>query len=89
MYIRSWEHADEEEYSAWQHQWVPLDSISPYMAVAVMASEDQRFLKHHGFDLKPSSKHKLNLKKEDADAAQVPSANRQPKMCFYGQSLHG
>ena len=51
MYIRSWEHADEEEYSAWQHQWVPLDSISPYMAVAVMASEDQRFLKHHGFDL--------------------------------------
>lgn len=51
MYIRSWEHADEEEYSAWQHQWVPLDSISPYMAVAAMASEDQRFLKHHGFDL--------------------------------------
>jgi len=32
------------------HHWVSLDKISPYMPIAVMASEDQRFLKHHGFD---------------------------------------
>ena len=35
---------------SWQHEWVPLDSISPYLPVAVMASEDQNFLKHNGFD---------------------------------------
>ena len=33
-----------------KHHWVPLDSMSIYMPVAVMASEDQRFLTHNGFD---------------------------------------
>lgn len=32
------------------HRWVPYDSISPYLAVAVMASEDQTFRTHNGFD---------------------------------------
>ena len=32
------------------HHWVPLDEMSPHMPVAVMASEDGRFLLHHGFD---------------------------------------
>lgn len=33
-----------------KHHWVPLSSMSKYLPVAVMASEDQRFLTHHGFD---------------------------------------
>lgn len=33
------------------HKWVPLEEMSPYMAVAVMASEDQNYLRHHGFDV--------------------------------------
>lgn len=33
-----------------QHQWVPLEDISPWMPLAVVASEDQRFLQHHGVD---------------------------------------
>jgi len=33
---------------AWQ--WKPLDKISGHLKRAVLASEDQRFLKHHGFD---------------------------------------
>ena len=32
------------------HHWIPLESMSPHMPVAVMASEDSRFLLHHGFD---------------------------------------
>ncbi len=32
------------------HHWVPLEEMSASMPVAVMASEDQRFLLHHGFD---------------------------------------
>ena len=32
------------------HRWVPLDSISPHLSSAVMASQDQRFLEHSGFD---------------------------------------
>ena len=32
------------------HHWVPLKTMSSHMPVAVMASEDSRFLLHHGFD---------------------------------------
>ncbi len=32
------------------HQWVPLESISPQLQKAVIASEDGYFLTHHGFD---------------------------------------
>lgn len=50
MVIRAVQHRDEAKYVDWTHRWVPLDSISPYLPVAVMASEDQNFLHHHGFD---------------------------------------
>ncbi|MDR0805545.1 MAG: monofunctional biosynthetic peptidoglycan transglycosylase [Enterobacteriaceae bacterium] len=34
------------------HQtWVSMDDISPYMALAVIAAEDQKFPDHWGFDL--------------------------------------
>jgi monofunctional glycosyltransferase len=33
------------------HRWAPLQSISPTMTRAVIASEDSRFCQHHGFDL--------------------------------------
>lgn len=32
------------------HHWISLDEMSPHMPVAVMASEDSRFLLHHGID---------------------------------------
>ncbi|MEZ5468780.1 MAG: monofunctional biosynthetic peptidoglycan transglycosylase [Lysobacterales bacterium] len=32
------------------YQWCPLESFGPYLPVAAIASEDQRFLDHHGFD---------------------------------------
>lgn len=31
--------------------WVPLEDISPWMPLAVIASEDQRFLSHWGIDV--------------------------------------
>jgi len=33
------------------YQWVPLTRISPYAALAVVTSEDQKFPDHFGFDL--------------------------------------
>lgn len=33
------------------YRWVPLDRISPYAALAVISSEDQKFFNHWGFDL--------------------------------------
>lgn len=31
-------------------EWVPLEEVSPSLVGAVLASEDQRFMHHHGFD---------------------------------------
>ncbi|WP_105903262.1 monofunctional biosynthetic peptidoglycan transglycosylase [Vibrio gangliei] len=36
--------------------WVNLDKISPYMQLAVIASEDQRFPTHHGIDFVSTQK---------------------------------
>jgi monofunctional biosynthetic peptidoglycan transglycosylase len=37
-------------YRAPSYAWQPLGDISPYIQKAVLAGEDQRFLKHAGFD---------------------------------------
>lgn len=34
------------------YRWVPMEEISPHLAIAAVASEDQLFPEHHGFDLK-------------------------------------
>ena len=36
-------------------QWVPLSEISPALPIAVVASEDQKFPSHHGFDFESIS----------------------------------
>lgn len=50
MFIRCAEQLGRGETLKLRHHWIPLDEISRHMPVAVMASEDQRFLLHHGFD---------------------------------------
>jgi len=51
MIIRCAQQVSRGETIRLKHHWVPLDSMSIYLPVAVMASEDQRFLTHNGFDL--------------------------------------
>ena len=50
MVIRCAQQVSHGEKLRLKHHWIPLDSMSIYMPVAVMASEDQRFLDHNGFD---------------------------------------
>lgn len=52
MVIRSTQQVWRGEKIRCRHHWVPLEEMSKYMPVAVMATEDQRFLNHHGFDFK-------------------------------------
>lgn len=51
MFIRTAQQIYDGETPRWHHDWVSLDEMSPSMPVAVMASEDSRFLLHHGFDV--------------------------------------
>ena len=50
MIIRCVQQVEKGESLRLRHHWVPLEEMSIYMPVAVMASEDQRFMEHHGFD---------------------------------------
>ena len=50
MFIRCAQQISKGEEIKLKHHWVPLSDISIHLPVAVMASEDQRFLLHHGFD---------------------------------------
>ena len=52
MFIRLAQQASEGQELTLHHHWVPLEEIAPSLPVAVMASEDARFLEHHGFDYK-------------------------------------
>ncbi|MDR2361809.1 MAG: monofunctional biosynthetic peptidoglycan transglycosylase [Prevotellaceae bacterium] len=49
MFLRAWEHRRDTAYTP-HHIWVPLQAISPQMTLAVIASEDNRFEQHCGFD---------------------------------------
>lgn len=52
MVIRCFQQIGKDQSPTLHHHWVSIDRISPHLPVAVMASEDQRFLLHHGFDYK-------------------------------------
>ncbi|MCD6019617.1 MAG: peptidoglycan transglycosylase [Bacteroidetes bacterium] len=51
MIIRNVEQMGDGKGVVMEHDWVPLEEISPKLQLAVVCSEDQNYLKHFGFDL--------------------------------------
>lgn len=51
MVIRNIEQLGDGKGIVMEHDWVPLEDISPKLQLAVVCSEDQNYLKHFGFDL--------------------------------------
>ncbi|MEP6482800.1 MAG: monofunctional biosynthetic peptidoglycan transglycosylase [Rudaea sp.] len=43
--------ANGEKNFALKYRWTPYSTISPELPIAVIASEDQKFPNHHGFDV--------------------------------------
>lgn len=56
MFIRSFQQIISGEELIWKHKWVPMEEISTHLPMAVIASEDNRFAEHHGFDFKEIEK---------------------------------
>ena len=56
MLIRAVESVIAGETPVISHEWVPLEQISHNLPQAVIASEDNLFLKHNGFDLEQIQK---------------------------------
>ncbi|WP_299223404.1 monofunctional biosynthetic peptidoglycan transglycosylase [uncultured Psychroserpens sp.] len=62
MIIRNVEQSNTTKNTK-QHDWVPIQKISYNLQLAVICSEDQNFLKHHGFDIEAIEKAYKNNKK--------------------------
>jgi monofunctional glycosyltransferase len=56
MIIRSVESVTKGEMPRNSKKWVPIEDISPNMVQAVVASEDNLFLTHHGFSFDSMTK---------------------------------
>ena len=50
MFVRLAEQSADDRPMKLSHQWVPMEEISRNVPLAVMASEDNLFLQHKGFD---------------------------------------
>ncbi len=63
MVVRSSSQLFSSEKVQLSKTWIPIDSISPYLVQAVIASEDNHFQDHWGFDFEAIQKaSKLNQK---------------------------
>ena len=51
MIIRCGEQMIDGEKPILRHKWVPIEKISKHLPMAVIASEDNRFPTHNGFDM--------------------------------------
>ena len=63
MFIRSAEQLFKGESPLFSRDWEPIENISKYMPQAVIASEDNLFMMHSGFDLKSMKKAHAKNKK--------------------------
>lgn len=64
MILKAFEKKKDGSIYGITKDWVPLREISPYLVQAVIASEDNRFLTHHGFDLEAIEKARENNRKD-------------------------
>jgi len=66
MFIRVVEQLADGDSPKLEHKWVPIEKISKNMSDAAIASEDNMFMEHHGFDFKGIEKafeHNLRRKR--------------------------
>ena len=85
MFIRTAQQIIHGEDIKWKHTWVSKEKISRHLPMAVIASEDNRFAEHNGFDFKEIEKAREKTRPENVLAAQALSANKLPRTCFYGR----
>lgn len=89
----------ERQVSAWLHgnfryvahsDWVSMDQISPWMGLAVIAAEDQKFPEHWGFDVASIEKAlRTTSAMKTVFAVLQRFLSRRPKISFYGMGVAG
>lgn len=90
----------ERQVSAWLHgnfryvahsDWVNMDQISPWMGLAVIAAEDQKFPEHWGFDVASIERKpwRTTNAMKTVFAVHQRFLSRRPKISFYGMGVAG
>ncbi len=87
MLIRCVEQVFDGEKMKLEHRWVPREEISRHLAMAVIASEDNRFQEHNGFDWKEIEKaQKENKTRKRPRGASTISQQTAKNVFLYPQS---
>ena len=88
----------ERQVSAWLHgnfryvahsDWVSMDQISPWMGLAVIAAEDQKFPEHWGFDVASIEKalaHNERNENRIRGASTISQQTAKNLVLWHGQS---
>ena len=90
MLIRCVEQMKNGKEIKLHHDWESLENISPHLPVAVMASEDQLFLKHNGFDTEAIKKAYEHNKKKNSKLMGGSSITQQTAknvFLWHGQNI--
>lgn len=87
MVIRGTQQVFKGESPAWHHTWVPFNKISSNLPMAVIASEDNRFATHNGFDFEEIQKAmKENEKRKRKRGASTISQQTAKNVFLWPQS---
>lgn len=87
MFIRVAQQIGAGESPQLHHEWVPLEEISPKLVRAVIASEDNVFMDHYGFDFNQIQKAvKENKRRHKARGASTISQQTAKNVFLWPQS---
>jgi len=70
------------------HDWVPLQQMAPDMPLAVIASEDQRFMQHHGIDFEATQEaiEDNKTRKRDRGGSTITQQTAKNVFLWHGRS---
>ena len=90
MLIRCYEQVKAGEELKLSHDWEPLSNISKDLPIAVMASEDAKFLDHHGFDYQAiehaAKRNREHPEKRKLGASTIPQQTAKNVFLWPGRS---
>ena len=70
-----------------RNHWVTYDQLSPYLPLAVMAAEDQKFPTHHGFDFTSLKKALMEKREKRRGASTISQQLTKNLYLWSGRSL--
>lgn len=89
MIIRATEQIFHGEKPVLKHKWIRYEDISRYLSMAVIASEDNRFASHNGFDFTEIQKAVKENEKRKRKRGASTISQQTAKMYFFDLNRHG